>query len=491
MSIPVSKIVKVNIFTSPTFPKRKGFGLLNIIGKSARLPLAERIRFYADMDGVAADFAATDEEYLAAQVFFSQSPSPRELAISRRFDTAVGGQLMGSVSIDQTIALFTAVANGGFDIMIDGVNRQVTALNFSASANLNAVAAAVQTKLAALLPGTTCVWSGKRFIITSGTTGTASTVVYATAPTGAGAPVDVSGLLGLRAADKGIYAAGVAAEATMGATLDALQAYDPSWYGFTMTKEATEAQLKECAAWAEARVKMFGYSTSASNVQDGSSTADIASFFKNNLYRRTIGIWDENDAYPVVSAMARGFVVNFDEFNSTLTLKFKQLPGVTPTNISETQRVALTGKNINYYSQYGESAMLAEGVMASGHFFDEVHGLDWLQNAVETEVFGHLYTRTTKVPQTDKGVAALVQQVDRAMLQGVNNGLLAPGYWNGMDLGEVKSGDFLPKGFYTWAQPVRLQSQSDRQARKAPPIQVIAKGAGAIHSVDVSITFER
>lgn len=491
MSIPVSKIVKVNIFTSPTFPKRKGFGLLNIIGRSARLPLAERIRFYADMDGVAQDFAATDEEYLAAQVFFSQSPAPRELAISRRFETAVGGQLMGSVSIDQAIAGFKAVSNGGFDIVIDGVNRQVTTLDFSAAANLNAVAAAVQTRLALLVPGTTCVWSGKRFIITSGTTGATSTVTYATAPTGAGSPVDVSGLLGLRAADQGIYSAGTAAEATMGATLDALQAFDPSWYGFVMTKEATEDQLKQCAAWAESRVKIFGYSTRASNVQDASVTADIASFCKNNLYRRTIGVWDDNDDYPVVSALSRGFVVNFEEYNSTLTLKFKQLPGISPVTISESQRLALTGKNINYYSKYGDSAMLAEGVMASGTFFDEVHGLDWLQNAVETEVFGYLYTRTTKVPQTDKGVAALVQQVDVAMRQGVNNGLLAPGYWNGMDLGEVKSGDFLPKGFYTYAQPVRLQSQSDRQARKAPPIQVIAKGAGAIHSVDVSITFER
>ena len=443
------------------------------------------------MTAVAADFSSTDEEYLAAQVFFSQAPKPIQLAISRRFPTAVPGQLMGSVTIVQTIALFTAIVNGGFDIMIDGVNKPITGLNFSAAANLNAVAAAIQAKLVLLAAGSTCVWSGKRFIISSGTTGAASTVVFAVAPTGAGAPVDVSGLLGLRAADKGYYGPGVNAEASIATTLDALQAYNSSWYGVTFTKELTEAQLREAAAWVEARVKIFAYTTTASDVQDGVVTSDIASFFHNNMYDRTIGIWDYDDPYAIISAIARGFVVDFNEYNSTLTLKFKLLPGVTPVDINESQRLAVTAKCINYYSRYGDSAMLAEGVMASGKFFDEVHGLDWLQNAVETNVFGLLYTSPTKIPQTDKGVARLVQAVDQAFQQGVNNGLLAPGQWNGTDLGEIKNGDFLSKGFYTYAQPVRLQNQSDREARKAPPIQAIAKGAGAIHFADISITFER
>lgn len=488
--IPVSKVVSVKIYTSPTFPKRKGFGLLNIIGTSQRLNTAERVRFYTDMTGVASDFSATDEEYKAAQIFFSQSPGPNQLAISRRFDVAVPGQLLGSTTIVQTIANFTAITNGGFDITINGVNRQVTGLNLSGAANLNAVASLLQTKLAALLAGTTCVWNGKRFIISSGTTGSTSTVVFAVAPTGAGAPVDVGALFGLRAADLGFYVAGVAAE-TVTASLDAINLYDSSWYGFVLTTEATVAQFTEAAAWAEARVKIYGYTSKASDIQDGSLTSDFATFCKTNLYRRTIGVWDDNDNYAVVSAMARGFVVDFNGQNTTLTLKFKQMPGNTPVSITESQRLALTAKNINYYSYFGDSAMLAEGVMASGNFFDEVHGLDWLQNAVETNVFGTLFVRTTKIPQTDKGVAVLVQAVEKALQQGVNNALLAPGQWNGGDLGEYKTGDFLPKGFYVYAQPVRLQNQSDREARKAPPIQVIAKGAGAIHFVDIAITFER
>lgn len=490
MTIPVSKVVKVNILSSPTFPARKGFGLLNIIGKSARLPVGDRIRFYGDIDAVAADFSANDEEYKAAQVFFSQKPRPTELAISRRFDTAVSGELLCSVNYEKTLANWQAVNNGGFDIKLDGVNKQVTALNLSAAATLNAVAAAIQAKLTILLAGSTCVFDGTRFIIRSGTTGVTSTVDYATAPTGAGAPTDIGAMLGARAADLGVKTTGVAAESVTD-SLNALQDKNQSWYGVTFTNELTEAQLKEAAAWSEARVKIFGFTTSASNVQDAAVSNDIASFMKANLYDRTFYTYDNDDAYQVVSAFARAFTVNFNEQNSTLTLKFKQLPGTTPVVITESQRQALLSKNCNYYTYFGDSAMLAEGVMASGKFFDEIHGLDWLQNAIETNVFGYLFTRTTKVPQTDKGVAALVQQVEKACQEGVSNGLLAPGVWNGEDLGEMKSGAFLPKGFYVYAQPVAEQNQSDREARKSPPIQVIAKGAGAIHFADVTVTFER
>lgn len=484
----VSKVANIRIGKSPTFPARKGFGLLNIVGISQRLPVGNRIRFYSTIDAVAADFSSTDEEYKAAQVFFSQKPKPVELAISRRFNVAVPGELLCSVNYQKTLATWQAIADGAFKINIDGgAVEEVTGVNLTGAANMNAIATLIQTRLQVVSANATCTFDGTRFIFRSGTTGVTSTVDYTTAPA---LGTDLGPLLGSRAADLGVKTAGAAAE-TIAGSLSALQNINPSWYGVALTKEATEQDMKDAAAWTEARVKLFAYTTSASNVQDSAAIDDLATFFKTNLYERTFGVWDDNDAYSAISAVARAFTVNFNEKDSTITLKFKQLPGTTPANLTDTQIQALESKNINYYTYFGDSAMLAEGKMASGSFFDEVHGLDWLQNAIETNVFGYLYTRTTKVPQTDKGLAALVQQTNKGFEDGINNGLLAPGIWNGADLGEVKSGSYLSKGYYTYAQPVAEQNQSDREARKAPPIKAIAKGAGALHSVDIGITFER
>lgn len=489
--IPVSKIVNVQILRSPTFPARRGFGLLNIVGSSARLPIGERIRFYADMDGVAEDFSSLDEEYKAANIYFSQSPKPVELAISRRFSSAVPGELIAALGYEKDITgVWNAITDGGFDVAIDGVLKQVSAIDFSLATNMPAIANAIQVALQSVAAGATVVHDGSRFIIKSGSTGTTSTVGFLSAPTHASIPTDISALMAGRVSDLGRITAG-AAEETITDSLDAIQDISQAWYGLAFTKEVTEAGLKEAAAWSQARVKIFGFTTNASNVLDPLSTADICSFMKANLYDRTFYTWDDNDDYQFVSAFGRAFTVNFNEQNSTITLKFKLLPSTTPIVITESQRKTLIAKNCNYYTYFGDSAMLAEGVMADGTFFDERHGLDWFQNAIETNVFGYLYTRPTKVPQTDKGMAALVQQVEKAGHEAVNNGLLAPGFWEGMDLGEVTSGDFLPKGFYVYAQKVKDQNRSDREARIATPIQMLAKGAGAIHFANISVTFER
>jgi hypothetical protein len=121
--------------------------------------------------------------------------------------------------------------------------------------------------------------------------------------------------------------------------------------------------------------------------------------------------------------------------------------------------------------------------MANNTFFDEVHGIDWLENAIQTNVFGYLLTRTTKVPYTDKGVAALEQQVINALDEAVRNGLIAAG--------ETIDGEFLAKGYKTITVPVADMNQSDKEARLYPGLSFVALGAGAIHGAQINGIFER
>ncbi len=69
--------------------------------------------------------------------------------------------------------------------------------------------------------------------------------------------------------------------------------------------------------------------------------------------------------------------------------------------------------------------------------------------------------------------------------------MLAPGVWNGDPFGTLQSGNYLQEGFYVWADSVDNQSTSDKDNRVAPPIQVALKLAGAIHSVDILVNFNR
>lgn len=483
----INKIVNVTISTTPTFTARAGFGLMNIIGVSASLPLGQRYRTYEDLTDVGVDFGANTEEYKAAQRYFSASPKPNILAISRRFNAAVAGELLGGAGISRVLSDYTGITTGSFSITIDGVLKQVTGLDFSGAASLNAVAAIIQTRLIAAQAGTTAVLQdATRFKLTSGTTGPTSTISYAGIPA---AGVDVSTLLGLTAATGAVVSTGSAIEA-IATSLDKIQLTNDAWYGFSLTNEATEAERISAAGWAEAMIKKHYANLTNVNNLDPASVLSLGYLLHNVGYRRTLAVYN-TDPYAAVAAAGRELTVDFDQPNSTITLKFKQLPSIPVVALTETQRGALTTNKVNYYTAFGGNAMLAEGVMSNGTFSDEVSGLDWWQVEIEDDVFSELYTAPTKIPQTDKGVARLVQAAERACEKAVSNGLLAPGIWTGAALGTIDTGDFLSKGYYVFAAPVADQSTPDRDARIAPPISIIARGAGALHSANIGVTFIR
>ena len=129
--------------------------------------------------------------------------------------------------------------------------------------------------------------------------------------------------------------------------------------------------------------------------------------------------------------------------------------------------------------------MLWDGQMSNGYWFDEVQGVDWLQNRIKTNVFNLLYTTTTKVPQTDAGSNLIANQIAQACESGVNNGLMAPGQWNASGFGMLESGDFLTKGYYIYYPSVNIQPENLREERISVPFQVAAKLAGAVHVAQI------
>lgn len=269
-----------------------------------------------------------------------------------------------------------------------------------------------------------------------------------------------------------------------------------NWYGLGVADSADLLDvdvLAVAAAIESARVsRIFAVTTDAAATLSTTSADDLASKLKAAGYARTFTQYSTSSKYAALSAFGRAFTVNFNGSNTTITLKFKQEPGVTYETLQINQAAAVDAKNCNVYVYYeNDTAILQQGVMANGDFFDERHGLDWLQNYVQTNLYNVLYTSTTKVPQTDAGVTRLLANVEQSMDQGVTNGLIAPGVWNGGPIGQLASGDTLTKGYYVYAQPISAQAQADREARKAPVIQVACKLAGAVHYADVQINVVR
>ena len=291
------------------------------------------------------------------------------------------------------------------------------------------------------------------------------------------------------------------AEGEAGAVETLLQAVNASlqytnWYGLAIADSAdlVEADVISVAAAIEASSlsRILAVTTDDVNVLVAGNTDNIGYKLKAAGYGRTFWQYSSSSKYAAISAFGRAFTVNFTGNNTTITLKFKTEPGVTYETLTTTQAAAIDSINGNVYVYYAnDTAIIQQGVMANGDFFDERHGLDWLQNYVQTNLYNLLYTSATKIPQTDAGVTRLMTNVEASLDQAVNNGLVATGVWNGGPIGQIESGDTLTKGYYVYADSVDNQAQSDREARKSPVIQAALKLAGAIHYGDVQINVVR
>lgn len=405
----------------------------------------------------------------------------------------VGNQVVIGSSAVETMANLLTFLQQSLDANIDDATY---ALNASSSLKID-----VTDKL----PGTagnsfSLVKSGSNLAVSGATLsgGTQpSTVGYAVAPASG---ADISALLGLTEGESQALVSGYDAE-TPAEAVAALAAKSTIWYGLTFAAQTaiTSAQYLDCADLIEAFsvTRMFGISTSDTGCLSSLVTNDIGSLVKAAGYNQTFVDYSSTSPYVAASMFGRMFSVDFQAQNSTIELMYKQMPGVEAENLSEDQANALQAKYVNVFVGYdNDTSIIQYGTVGSGSFIDEVWGLDWFQNAVQTAVYNLFYTAQTKIPQTDAGQNQISNACGKVCGNqpggAVWNGLAGPGVWNSSTVfGSLSTGQYLPLGYYIFAPSVDLQSEADRAARLAPPTQIALKLAGAFQEADVIVTVNR
>lgn len=492
-ALSVSRLVSVQTIFSPVAAGRRGFGTLLILGDSAVIGSAERVRTYTTLEAVAADFGVNAPEYYGASLYFGQSPRPAQLMIGRWFASAAPAQLVGGVvpASEQTLADWAAVTNGELDIEIDGTTVNLTSLDFSAATNLNGVASIVSTAIDGVVTGATCEWTGTEFVINGAANGSTGTITYASDTAGS----NLASQMHLTASTAAAVNEGMDAESPAAAAA-AFADMSGAWYGLTFCAASTitDAEHLAVAAFIEGagKARRYGVTVQSTQAINPLSDTDLGALLKAARYRRTTWLYSTHNPYAICSFFGRAFAVNFSGNRTTITMMYKQMPGVIYEQLTETQAQTLEDKNGNVFVLYdNDTAIIQYGVNADGTYFDEVHGADWLADAVQVAIYNLLYQSQTKIPQTDEGTAQLINAAQRVLDQAVQNGFAAPGIWNADGFGTLQRGDRLDSGYYVYMPSVDDQDQSEREERKAPVMQIAVKLAGAIHTADVIISINR
>lgn len=263
------------------------------------------------------------------------------------------------------------------------------------------------------------------------------------------------------------------------------------FFGILSTRDYSSEEISAAAAVVQTMNKMlFAVSNDASDIAAAGSFHDIAEAGYDKT--RCLAYLSETTEPAKVMAAAyagRALSTAFEGSNTTSTMHLKDLIGITadPT---------MTQTQLNLCQDCGADAYVNIAGVAktftsgANKFFDQVYNRCWFLGALEVAGFNALAKVSTKVPQTEPGMTILKGAYRLVCERGVRNGYMAPGAWNSADrFGDVEAmlRNIEEVGYYIYSLPVNQQAQTEREARKAPLVQIAVKEAGAIHSSNVLV----
>jgi hypothetical protein len=156
----------------------------------------------------------------------------------------------------------------------------------------------------------------------------------------------------------------------------------------------------------------------------------------------------------------------------SITWKFKQLKGITPRYLNDTEMAAIDADSAIAYVVKGGIGQLSEGWLSNGEYIDDVHGQDWIKVDMENEVSRSL-SQSPKAPYDARGIALIEAAATTTLQRGFTNGVI------GLDA------DGLPN--YTISALSREQTDpQDRALRIYKGLSWSYGRSGAIHGALIS-----
>ena len=174
--------------------------------------------------------------------------------------------------------------------------------------------------------------------------------------------------------------------------------------------------------------------------------------------------------------------------SSAFSLGLKTLYGIAASTLTEVQADALKALNCNVYVSRGTNYTLLEmGTLITGERYDERLYLDMIADDLQQAAVSLLADNPDRMPQTDDSTAAFINRFSSILMTYTTRQVLATSRWRGAAAGPISTGDTLENGFALWADSYDDQSDADRAAHKAVPIQVALTLAGSIESIVITV----
>lgn len=421
---------------------RAGFGVPMYLSASAAF--VERIRFYGDLASVAVDFAVTTSpEYLFAQAAFSQSPAPTKVAIGR------------SVLKPTLVYQLTAVnptSNVLYTYLVNVKGQGVTPTQVSFTSDGTPTDAEYAAGMVAALNAVV----GKNFTAT-----------------GAASPVSITanaagGWFSVEVVDPNTQkVAATHADPGVATDLIAINLENAGWYAL-VTGFNSKLYSVAAAGWVESNGKIYGCESNDTNsIVTATGNAELLDTIKTNAYARTMGFYHPAPNQFAVAALF-GRCLPLDP--GSVVFAYKTLAGISPVNLTSTQRGNLIARRASSYETVGNLNITFGGTVGDPitNYLDVRRDLDWVQDDMSKGVFGAI-AANNKLPFTDPGIAVIAAEMRASLKRAVDRGIFAE--------------DPAPAVTVPLAADL---SSAQKASRTLPGAKFTATGAGAIAGVGIN-----
>lgn len=482
--VPLSMTINVSLSATPS-------GLADFNTNSVAIfsnetaTFSEPYRAYMTPVSVAQDFGTESLTYKMANALFNPVPNFRTgggvLYVFPFAGVNATASTLTTEDISANVENFKTVKDGALNLTIDGVDTLITGLNFTAVTTLEDVVTVIKGQN----PDVNIEVKDNKIIFTSRKLGTNGSVAIKTASSG----TDLNGATYLNGANAtsttGVNATG---DKLSDAVIAGLQQV---YFGGVLTTQYADDETIQANAKAIQSQDCTYYEVMPSMKDIAITGKDIksAGLGKTRTLGYTLAVGKEAIAtYATVSKS-----VNYSGTNTANTLNLKTLTGIpADTGLNDTYVLYAQQNGVDIYGNTGGLSVVYSN--DNNGYTDDIENQLWLKKALEVAGFNFLRQTNTKIPQTEQGVAGLRNAYAQVCEQAIRNGVAGAGTWNSaVPFGDPE--DFKrnieEKGYYIYSTPVAQQSQTGRESRKCPIINIALKMSGAIHSSEVIVNIER
>lgn len=392
-----------------------------------------------------------------------------------------------TADLSANIEALKEVTNGALNLTIDGVQTLITGLDFSSIQRVSDIALIIKGQN----PDVDIEAVNNTLVFTSRRYGTESGVTISAVTSPAEGVTDIYAEEYLNGASVTTTEGTNASGQTLAEAVKAAQ--QQVYFGGVLTTQFADDETYQANAAALQAMDLVYFETMQSLKDMAITGAAIksAGLGKTRTLAYSNNPIDAKIAIATYASIASS--VNYSGSDTALTMNLKTLTGVNAdSGLSDSYVLSAANNGVDIYGNTGGLNVVYSN--DNNGYTDDIKNNLWFKKAIEVAGFNYLRQTNTKIPQTEQGMTGLKSAYGRVCETSIRNGVTAPGTWNTpIPFGdpETFARNIEERGYYIYSIPVAKQSQTDREARKAPLVQIALKMSGAFHFSEVIINVER